>query len=232
MRHIRPKLSIVFVILGSLLLGGCPFMSSPTAVTVATPAAMSVVQGDGQTAQAGRLLGTMIVLRVVDASGHGVAKQVATLVVAEGGGSVDPATATTDSSGEIRVRWTLGTANPLQSLIAKVNETVGATIRATGTFPTYIVVAQGAGQSGKVATVLKNDIVVRVVGTGNAPMIGIPVSFKVTAGGGGLSPQSGVTNAQGEFSIKWTMGNAAGVNTIVVSSGNLAPATISATALP
>jgi hypothetical protein len=63
-------------------------------------------------------------------------------------------------------------------------------------------------------------------------MIGIPVSFKITAGGGGLSPQSGVTNAQGEFATKWTMGSTAGANSIVVSSGNLTPATISATALP
>ncbi|MEO8623693.1 MAG: hypothetical protein ABI625_21620 [bacterium] len=232
MRHIRSKLSIPFLLAGSLLLGGCPFMASPTAVVVTTPAAMTVVQGNGQTAQAGRLLATMIVLRVVDANGHGVAKQVATFVVAAGGGSVDPATAATDSSGEVRVKWTLGSASPLQSLVAKVNETIGATINATGTFPTDIVVAQGAGQSGKIVTVLKNDIVIRVVGAGNAPMIGIPVSFKVTAGGGGLSPQSGVTNAQGELATKWTMGSAAGVNSIDVSSGNLTPATVSATALP
>ena len=193
---------------------------------------MTVVQGNAQNAQAGRLLSTPIVLRVVDAYGHGVGKQVATLVVASGGGSVDPATAFTDSSGEIRLRWTLGTASPVQALVATVNGSIGTIVDATATFPSAIVVAQGAGQSAKIITLLKNDIVVRIVGAGNLPMVGVPVTFTISSGGGGVTPQSGITNAQGEFTTKWTMGGVAGSNALVATSGELPPMTILATALP
>lgn len=233
MHTLRPVFASALALAGSLLLGGCPLVSSPTA-TSTTPAAVgvTVVQGNGQSAQAGRQLSTPIVLRVVDANGRGVVKQVATLVVAAGGGSVDPATAVTDSSGEMRLRWTLGIASPLQALVATVNGAIGVTVGATATFPSAIVVAQGGGQSTKIITVLKNDIVVRIVGPGNVPMVGIPVTFTVSAGGGGISPQSGTTNALGELATKWTLGGVPGSNTLVASSGDLPPATISATALP
>jgi hypothetical protein len=232
MHTVRPTFASAFVLAGSLLLGGCPFAKTPTEASATVATMVTVVQGNWQSAQAGRLLSTPIVLRVVDANGRGVAKQVATLVVAAGGGSVDLATAVTDTSGEMRFRWTLGTASQVQALAATVNGAISVTVGATALFPSDMVVAQGGGQGGKILTVLKNDVVVRIVGPGNAPMVGIPVSFKVTAGGGGISPQSGTTNALGELSTKWTMGSVAGANTLVASSVDLPPATISATALP
>ena len=87
---------------------GCGLL--PTAAVAKQPALIAVVQGDNQVAQAGRALSTPIVLRVLDQDGHGIPKQTATVVVMSGGGTVTPATAVTDSTGELRLSWTLGTA--------------------------------------------------------------------------------------------------------------------------
>ena len=218
-----------------MCLGACSklmSLTSPKAAETVAIAAVAVVQGDLQTAQAGRQLATPIVLRLLDAKGKGVARQPVALVVAAGGGTIDPPTAVSDSSGELKLKWTLGTAAVAQSLTATVDGMDPVTVRATALFPSTLVVAQGAAQAAKIATALKNDVVVRVQGANGVPMIGIPVTFRVTAGGGAISPQSGVTNSSGEFSAKWTMGAVAGANSVVAESGTLAPVTIGATATP
>jgi hypothetical protein len=223
--------STALVIAGCVVLSGCP-LGSPTGVVIGTPHDVLVVQGNNQSVQAGRALAAPVVLRVVDAQGRGLVKQVVSLVVTAGGGAADPVTSTTDSTGETRVKWTLGTEGRVQALVATVSTVGSVIISANATFPVQILVAQGDGQSAKIVTALKNDVVVRVTGVGNIPMIGIPVTFSVKAGGGGLSPQSGVTNALGELSTKWTMGASAGSNAIVASSGDLPSVTVNATATP
>ena len=213
----------------------CPLLTKatePASAVVSTPSALIVVQGNAQTAQAGRPLTTPIVLRVVDANGKGMPKVPATIVVVLGGGMVDPATAISDSSGEMKVRWTLGTASSSQALSVTAGGTTLTTVVATALFPTDIVVAQGGLQTGKISTALKNDIVVRVIGANNTPMAGVTVTFKVTEGGGGITPQSATTGAQGEITGKWTLGTVAGSNTVVASALALAPAVIRATAIP
>ncbi|MEP6729627.1 MAG: hypothetical protein ABJE10_03260 [bacterium] len=232
MSAVRSTLRAALVLASAALLGGCPFMSSTATPAVSTPSSIAVAQGNGQSAQAGKALPSAIVLRVVDENGHGVAKQIATLVVTIGGGTLSPATVVSDTLGEMRFVWTLGQAGPAQSLLATVNGTISVSVGATAIFPAQVIIAQGQLQSGKVATALKNDIVIRVVGPANQPMIGVAVAFTVTGGAGGITPQSGVTNALGELSTKWTLGAAAGSNTLVATAGQLPIATINATATP
>ncbi len=220
-----------------LFLSACKLLSKPTApsesaAAAVVPVRLAIVQGNDQVAQAGRPLGTPIVLRVVDATGRGVAQQRATMIVASGGGGVDPATAVSDTNGEVRVRWALGVATSAQSLVATVSGVPVLTVSATALYPTGVVLVQGGAQSGKVALPLKNDVVVRVVGAGNLPMVGVVVNFRITAGGGALSLQSVTTNALGEVAVKWTMGAVQGPNTLVASTGELAGVTVTATALP
>ena len=233
MSSVRSILGPAVALLSALVLGGCTLLSKSTTTSAAsTPTTLMVVQGNGQSAQAGKALPGAIVLRIVDENGRGVAKQVATLLVASGGGTVNPATVVSDSSGEMKLNWVLGTASPAQTLSATVNGTIGVGVAATAIFPAQIVVAQGQLQTGKVATVLKNDIVIRVVGPSNQPMSAVPVTFTVTEGGGGISPQSGVTNALGEFTTKWTLGAAAGANSLVATVGELQKANVKAIAIP
>src|SRR4051812_7793859 len=134
-----------------LLCGACGKLSSLTGPKTSASesiAAVTLVQGDLQTAQAGRALGTPVVLRLVDAKGKGVAGQPVTLVVTSGGGTVTPATAVSDSLGELTVKWTLGSAQVTQTLTASADGVDPIVVHATALFPLSLVVAQGVSQSG------------------------------------------------------------------------------------
>ncbi len=216
------------------IVAGCTALACKPKETVAppVPAALLLVQGGNQSVQAGRELPNPVVLRVTDVDGVPVVKVPVGLVVATGGGAVTPASALTDESGEVRVKWQLGPADAAQSLAASSPGVEPVTVLATGIVPTDLVVAQGNNQSARGGAVLPTQIVVRVVGAGNTPMAGVTVGFQVTSGGGVITPQSGVTSSLGEVTARWTLGAAPGTQQIAVTSGALSPATVTATATP
>lgn len=202
------------------------------AVDPPVPAALYLVQGNAQQAQAGAELPTQIIVRLVDADGAPVPDFPIGFVVTQGGGTVNPASAPTDDAGEVQVKWTLGPNADVQVLHATAGTVEPVIVGAIGLLPTEIVVAQGAGQAAKAGAALANAIVVRVVGPGNVPMKGVQVSFQVASGGGQITPQSGVTNASGEVQTRWTLGPAMGTQTVQVVSGSIQPISISAIATP
>jgi adhesin/invasin len=87
------------------------------------PASISVVSGDGQSAAAGAALAQPLVVSVVDALDRPVQGQTVAFTVDAGGGTVAPATASTDADGLASASWTLGTAAGTQSVKAQVQAT-------------------------------------------------------------------------------------------------------------
>ena len=197
----------------------------------ATPAALTIVQGNLQVRQAGRRLPVPLVFRAVDVAGAGLKGVPIRFVVDQGGGSVDSASVTTDAAGEARVRWTIGTG-ATQVLLANAPGLDPVRATATPLFPADLVIAQGANQSARVGYTLPNPIVVRVLGPGNVPLDSITVALQVTAGGGAIAPQSVLTNALGEATVRWTMGPVAGANSALVRAGTLEPVPLAATGTP
>jgi adhesin/invasin len=196
------------------------------------PASLIVVQGSNQAVQGGKELPNAIVLRVLTEDGRAAENVTVGFTVATGGGSVNPGSVLTDANGEARTKWALGPTAPDQALKAEVAGLDPVTISATAIVPTELVIAQGNNQWARVSTALTNAIVVRVVGLNNTPIVGVPVAFQITAGAGVITPQSALTNAFGEVSVKWTLGPASGANTLLATVANLAPAVISATGTP
>jgi len=196
-----------------------------------TPASIVVVQGANQSVQAGRDLPTPIVFRVLDSADAPIAGVTVSLTVIAGGGTVTPASDTTNARGEFTAKWTLGPGAAQQIIIAAVAGLAPASVAATGLLPTTIVLVQGNNQMAKPATALTNSIIVRVVGMNNTPMQGVTVGFQVLSGGGAMSPLTVATNALGEATTKWTLG-AAGSNTALVTAGSLQSIQLSATATP
>ncbi len=191
---------------------------------------LTIVQGDGQLRQAYRKLPTPLVLRATDDDGQGVANVPITLVVDQGGGSVDSASVRTDHNGEARVRWTLG-GTPAQALVASAPGVHPVRATATLLLPTDVVVVQGNNQTARAGTALPVSVIVRVLGPGNVAMDSLPVAMQIAAGGGTIAPQTVVTNAAGEATAKWTMG-VAGANTVYVRVGTLESTVLNATATP
>jgi hypothetical protein len=195
-------------------------------------AGILVVQGDSQSGQVGRALPTPVVLRAVGSSGDGIEGRAITLLIGTGGGTITPTGEETDSTGEISATWTLGPSATTQSLLATAPGLDPIAVRATGIVPSQVMIVQGNNQTAKAGIVLPTGIVIRVLGAGNVPMIGIALALQVTAGGGSFTPQTVLTNATGEATVSWTLGSVAGVNTASIQVSTLAPVTIGATGTP
>lgn len=161
------RIAVVGTAVALLAQSGCKKV--PVAPVVVS--GFTIVQGNNQVAQAGVLLPTPVVLRVVDANGDVVPNVTVDFAVAAGGGTVNPATALSDANGEVAVGWTLGQATVTQSLQAAVGDGPPVTLNASALFPATIIAAQGNNQTGKAATALLTTIVIRVTGPGNVPLV-------------------------------------------------------------
>ncbi len=85
-------------------------------VTVTLPASqLQLVSGGGQSAPAGATLAQPVVARVVASDGIGVSG-VTVSFAASGGGTVTPATAVSDASGNVSTQWKLGPTAGAQTL--------------------------------------------------------------------------------------------------------------------
>lgn len=223
-RRPRPlrRLPLLFA---ALVAGSC---GKEAVVAPPTPGSLVLVQGNNQQAQGGAELPNPVVIRVLDTEGTPIGKLPIGFSVVQGGGSVNPGSAASDENGEVKVKWTVGPNEVAQLLRASVPGVEAVNVSAIALLPTDIVIAQGNNQTAKAGAALPNPIVIRVVGPGNVPMKGIAVAFQVISGGGLISPQSGLTNALGEVTARWTLGGTAGTNTLAVSSGSLQPLAMTA----
>ena len=64
--------------------------------------------------------------------------------------------------------------------------------------PTVLSIVSGDNQSGLTGEALVNPFVVEVQDQNNAPMGGVAVTFAVSKGSGSLSPETGLTAANGQ----------------------------------
>ena len=77
---------------------------------------------------------------------------------------------------------------------------------------------RGNGQSGPVGRTLSESLAVRLIdGAGNG-VSGETVRWRVRSGGGSLSSNSVTTDAQGEASVRWTLGESTGRQEIVAEA--------------
>lgn len=228
MRSVRPTTLLAVLLTTVPVLLAFPGCSETTEAPTAVR--LSVVQGSTQTAAAGTLLPTPIVLRVMGSDGNPMPKVPISFNVLAGGGAVDPPTAISDANGEVKARWTLGPGSQVQTLVGAAPGVDPVTLTAFGVLPSDIVIAQGNNQNAKASAALPVQLVLRVVGANNVPIPGQTVALAITSGGGSLSPQSAVTNAVGEVTIRWTLGPQTGLQMATATAGAVGPITISAVA--
>jgi adhesin/invasin len=214
------------LILLALLAGGCGDDEAPTEPPDTTPAAVSIVAGDDQTATAGTAVAIPPAVIVTNAAGTQLPGVAVSFSVTAGGGSVTGESATTDEQGEAAVgSWTLGTTPGTNELTA-VASGLSATFTATGELDTTpAFVNPNAGRNDQFATagtavaIPPSVIVTNAAGT---RLPGVAVSFLVTRGGGSVTGESATTDDQGEAAVgSWTLGTDPGSNelTAVVAAG-------------
>lgn len=231
MRFVRPILrSVVPSTVALLVLTGFPGCGGATETIAA--GSLTVVQGNLQSAAVGTLLPTAVVMRVRGTDGSALAKVPISFSVLAGGGSVDPGTVISDANGEVKAKWSLGPLQIQQSIAATAPGLDPVMVLATGIMPSDLIIAQGNNQTAKASAALPVQIVIRVTGGTNVAIPGMTVSFSITGGTGSITPQSVVTNALGEATARWTLGNQVGAQQAQVTALNLGPIILSATSVP
>ncbi len=200
-----------------------------------TPASIAVMSGNGQSGEAGSPLAQPIIVRVTSSSGAAVEAAAVTFAAGSTSGSVAAGQATTDADGRASTAWTVGTE------VGANSDTVYASVSGVATravFTASITAAPAAGvssvsgdaQGGTPGQVLTQPLIVVVRDRYGNPRSHSSVSWTVVAGGGSISPATGITGTDGHTSALWTLGSA-GINTVHAVSADLpgSPVSFSAT---
>ncbi|MGQ0639848.1 MAG: beta strand repeat-containing protein [Gemmatimonadaceae bacterium] len=200
------------------------------------PSSVRAVSGAQLSGTAGQPLTDRVTVRVLDASNNPLEGVVVSFAVSAGGGTVTPASATTDDNGEAATRWTLGTTAGSNILTATVPGGASVQITATGTAgrPATVAATAGNNQSATAGTAVATNPAVVVRDANNNPVPGATVVFSAVAGGGQVTDPVRQTNAQGIATVgQWRLGNNVGPQTltaVVAEAGVSAVFTATATA--
>ncbi|MBA3319698.1 MAG: Ig-like domain-containing protein [Gemmatimonadales bacterium] len=163
---------------------------------------LEVVQGNGQRGPTDSRLADPLIVQLVDESGDGVSGRAVVWVVSSGGGTVDPATSTTDAEGFASAEWTLGQSAGPNTVAAQVPGVGSVTFTAMGTDD------DGGGASGARSTISAEPSTIEV-GSGSStitvtvrdgaggPVEGAAVVLQASGDGNTLTQPSAVTGSDG-----------------------------------
>ena len=208
-RSERPRAFLRLALLalsGSVLAlaGGCDSGPPPL------PADLEILPGFDEEATVGKPVPTPPAVRVLNKKGKPMRGREVVFSLASGGGLLSGNVAVTDREGVARLgAWVLGTAAGPQTIQARVPELppLLITIEATAAAPASMAINDGDGQTGVVGGPLPLNPSVVVRDVYENLVEGASVEFRVTAGGGSLTPPAAITDPSGiaEGGV-WTLG--------------------------
>ena len=183
-------LSLAAIILVASTCGGEKSFTPPQ------PAALSRTGGDAQTGTAGQALATLLEVKVVDGSGAPVSGVAVSWYVVSGGGSVNPATSTTGTTGLAQTTWKLGrvagnnavsASLPGSSLIPPVTFTASAVAGAPSALAFTVppsTVSAGSAMAPAVQVTVQDSMGNAVSTASNGITVAIVTSSRIEALGG------------------------------------------------
>ena len=192
-------------------------------VTVALPPATLVkVSGDNQRGYTGAALARPFVVGVHDTNGNPLERVIVNFVVGGGGGSLNPETTLTDSSGQAWTRLTLGNSPATNTVTASadgISQTVVFNAEATPAPPPPVLLKiSGDGQIGATGQTLA-PFVVEVRHQDGTPMSEAFVVF--IPDNGSLNTILDVTDSNGRVETTLTLGSDTGTATVTVQLGGV-----------
>ena len=187
-----------------------------------TPTTLEIISGDAQSDTVGVALAQPFVVEVRDGNDLVFEGVPVVFTITAGGGIVQPEITTTDANGLAQSILTLGSdpgTNTVTVGVEGIAQTVVFSAEASlpPPVPTVLSIVSGDNQSGLTGEALVNPFVVEVQDQNNAPMGGVAVTFAVSKGSGSLSPETGLTAANGQAESQFTLGSNPGMNTVTVS---------------
>ncbi|MEO8025161.1 MAG: Ig-like domain-containing protein [Bryobacteraceae bacterium] len=189
-------------------------------VTTGTAAKLQILTGNNQTGTVGQPLPLGFLAIVTDSCGTPLSGQAVTWKIASGSGTLTQVVSTSDSSGRVSARLTLGnTAGAVQVTVSTgpISAIFAATVNVTVGSITPI---SGAGQVANVNQTFGQQLVVQVNDNQGNPLGGFPVTFAPTAGSASVSPSTVTTSSNGRASTSVTAGGVAGNIVITATAGS------------
>ena len=177
-------------------------------------------QGNGQTAVANNSVSTNPEVTVEDAFGNTVDAFTVNFAILTGAGSVGAATDSSDASGLAAVSWTLGTAVGANTMKAEnlalpgTPKTINFSATGTADAADHLALSQGNAQTAVANNAVSTAPEVIVEDQHGNPVAGFTVNFSVLTGGGSVGAATDSSDASGLGSVSWTLGTAAGANTM------------------
>lgn len=178
----------------------------------AAPTRLTIASGASQSARVGDTLAQPVSIRIADSLGNVVPGVAITLATTAG--SLDRKSATSDSTGTIAVRWTLGRAAGVQRFTARaagLDTPLEVSATAMPAPPAAVAFAE-LPADGVAGTRLKDTVWVTVTDSFGNPIPKAQVVFTATAGT--LTAARVSTDARGRAATRWTLGKAAGSQTV------------------
>ncbi len=198
-----------------------------------TAATITKVSGDGQSARFGTVLASPLVFQTNDQHGNAFAGATVNCN-ASGGATISASSIKSDASGRGSLTLTTSAApgaNGASCTLAGSTASVAFSATSKAAVPTTFVKLAGDNQTANTGTALATQLQVKLTDELQLPIAGASVSFAVAAGGGSLSPASATTDANGVAKASWTLGSAAGAQSVTATTNGLAAVTFSATAI-
>jgi hypothetical protein len=178
-----------------------------------------LVSGDSQMALAGAELSQALTIGVRTGVGVGLAGVPVVWSAGAGSGSLSTGLDTTDTDGNSSVVWRLGTTLGVQTADARVEGIQGSPVSFTATSLAGLELIAGDSQVGEVGTALPELLVVRARAETGEALSGVPVSWAIESGGGGLSAGLDTSDVDGLSSVRWTLGSTVGAQSASASAG-------------
>ncbi len=161
------------------------------------PAASIIVRaGDGQAGTVGGALAKPVIVRASDRLGNPVSG--AWISILPKTGTVFDSTARTDSAGQLRVRWTLGSTAGVQHMILRLGG-AAADVDVTARARAQVAAKLAFLSSHTVGTGM---LAIGVTDSYGNPVAGLKVRFR--ASGGTVASANMVTDAKGQAQTRWT----------------------------
>lgn len=203
--------------------GSSPGYLSATFTVTATqgsPTLISISSGNGQSARVTSPLSSPLKVKVKDAQGNGVPGIVVSFADGGAGGTLSPATATTDSTGTATTTYTTGTKAGKVQITASTAGVSSAVFKETAlpAPPASLAVNSGNNQTVKPGAATAKVLQVLVADQYANPVAGVSVSYSDGGAGGSFATNPVVTGSKGLAGSRYTAPTQTGTVTVTASA--------------
>jgi hypothetical protein len=189
---------------------------------VATAAEITTVAGGAQRANAGSLLPQAVVVRVTSRRQRPVEGILVKFRVADGQGSLEPASAVTDADGRVRTVWTLGDLPGRQTLLAsveRIDSALAVVAEAEPVASNTRLAALLESATGEAGHEIADTIAIRVSDSTGRAIADVPVTW-AALDGGRAEAIGARSDSLGEARARWILGPKAGTQRLRAQVGS------------